>query len=119
MARHVNRTFAGAIARWTTRRDKDMEVSTADDTGPGRTYAEPLSGLRVSWGAILAGAVATLAVALILWALALAIVLTVTNADVGSVRASAIALWIAGIATTLIGAFVGGALAGYLPGNPR
>ena len=30
-----------------------------------------------------------------------------------------VALWIVGMATTLIGAYVGGSLAGALPGNPR
>lgn len=82
-------------------------------------YAQPLSRLQVSWGAVLAGAVTTLAVSIILWALALAIVLTATHITVDSFMGSTIALWIVAIATTLIGAFVGGMVAGYLPGNPR
>lgn len=82
-------------------------------------YAQPLSRLQVSWGAVLAGAVTTLAVSIILWALALAIVLTATHITVDSFVGSTIALWIVAIATTLIGAFVGGMVAGYLPGNPR
>jgi hypothetical protein len=103
-----------------------MEIRTVEDTDVGRaradigrTYAEPLSGLKVSWGSILAGAVAMLAVTLMLWALALAIVLTATNANIGSVRSSLIALAISGLVATLVGAVLGGALAGYLPGNPR
>jgi hypothetical protein len=82
-----------------------------------RTYAEPLAGLRVSWGSILAGALGIVAVSLILWALAAAITLTATSASVGSVVRSMIALGICAIVTTLIGSLVGGWLAGYLPGN--
>ncbi|MEO6576834.1 MAG: hypothetical protein ABIP89_23505, partial [Polyangiaceae bacterium] len=54
---------------------------------------------------------------LILLALALAIILTVTHATPTSLRGSAIAIGICSIATTLIGAFIGGTFAGYLPGN--
>ncbi len=85
----------------------------------GHTYAEPLSGLRVSWGSVLAGAITTLAVSLILWALALAIVSLAAHADAHSMRSSGIALWICAMGATLVGAFVGGWFAGYLPGNPR
>ncbi len=95
-----------------------MEISRSD-TALGRTYAQPLSGLRVSWGSILAGAVTVLAVSLILWALALAVTLTATNATLTSLKGSIGALLICAIATTLIGAFVGGVVAGYLPGNPH
>jgi hypothetical protein len=83
----------------------------------GATYAEPLGGLRVSWGSILAGALALTAVSLILWALAAAITLTATKATVSSLEGAFIALWICAMVTTLIGAFVGGWFAGYLPGN--
>jgi hypothetical protein len=83
------------------------------------TYAQPLSRLQVSWGAILAGALATTAVSLLLWSLALAIILSATNATVGSLQGSMIAAWVFALLTTLAGAFVGGAVAGYLPGNPR
>jgi hypothetical protein len=85
------------------------------------TYAEPLSGLRVSWGAVLAGAVVTLAVTLLLWELTLAITMTATrSAPISALvtRNTFLALWIGGIVTTLIGAVAGGSLAGYLPGNP-
>jgi hypothetical protein len=87
--------------------------------GPFVGYAQPLSRLQVSWGAVLAGAVTTLAVSTILWLLALAIVLTATHMTFDSFAGSAIALWIVAIATTLIGAFIGGMVAGYLPGNAR
>ena len=87
------------------------------DEHDGATYAEPLAGLRVSWGSILAGALAFLAISLILLAFAAAITLTATNATVASIKGTLLALWICGMATTLIGAFFGGWLAGYLPGN--
>jgi hypothetical protein len=83
------------------------------------TYAQPLSRLQVSWGAILAGAVTTLAVSLLLWAFALAIVFSATTPTVASLKGSVAAAWITGIVTTLIGGLAGGAVAGYLPGNPR
>lgn len=87
------------------------------DEHDGTTYAEPLAGLRVSWGAILAGALATVSVSLICWALAASITLSATDATASSVKGSVIALWICAMVTTLIGAVVGGWLAGYLPGN--
>ena len=83
----------------------------------GRTYAEPLAGLRVSWGSILAGTLALLATATILWALAVAIILTATNATASSIAGSLVALWITAMVTTLVGGFVGGWIAGYLTGN--
>lgn len=83
------------------------------------TYAQPLSRLQVSWGAILAGAVTALAVSLLLWALALAIVFSATTPTVASLKGSVGAAWVTGIITTLLGGFAGGAVAGYLPGNPR
>ncbi len=83
----------------------------------GRVYAEPLAGLRVSWGAILAGAATTAAVAVLLWAIAFAIVMTVTHVSFGSLHGATMALWICAIAATLVGAFFGGAIAGYMPGN--
>ncbi|HEY3353763.1 MAG TPA: hypothetical protein VGQ83_10980 [Polyangia bacterium] len=88
-------------------------------TESGGIYAQPLSGLRVSFGAVVSGALATIASGLIIWALALAIILTVTRAHVGAFGGSMLAMLICGIITTWIGAFVGGALAGYLPGNAR
>lgn len=93
--------------------------TTLDDVydREGGTYAQPLAGLRVSWGAILAGALAIVAVSTILWALALAIILTATNATFASISGSLMAIWICAMATTLVGGLVGGWLAGYLPGN--
>lgn len=97
-----------------------QDVVVRDSREPfGRTYAEPLAGLRVSWGAILGGAVAMLAVSVLLWVLALAIIGLATHPDAASVRGGVIALWICAMATTIVGAFVGGTIAGYLPGNPR
>lgn len=97
-----------------------MQAVVSESREPfGRTYAEPLSGLRISWGSVLAGTVAFLATALILWALALAIVALATHPTAGSLEGSFIALWICAICTTLVGAFVGGWVAGALPGNPR
>lgn len=87
------------------------------DEHDGATYAEPLAGLRVSWGSILAGALGFLAIALLLWALAAAITLTATNATPLSLKRTMTALWICGIVTTIIGSIFGGWLAGYLPGN--
>jgi hypothetical protein len=83
------------------------------------TYAEPLSGLRLSWGSVLAGTVTLFAVSIFLWLLALAIVMLAIHPAAQSLRASVLALWICGIVTTLIGAFVGGRVAGSLPGSPR
>jgi hypothetical protein len=84
-----------------------------------RTFAEPLCGLCVSWGAVFCGTVALLAVALILWALALAIVSLAAHPTAASLRGSAIALWICAMIATVVGSFVGGGIAGYLPGSPR
>lgn len=84
---------------------------------PGHTYAEPLAGLRVSWGAVVSGALAALAISFLLWGVSVAIILTATDATMASLRGSLLAMWICAMATTLIGAFCGGALAGYLPGS--
>jgi hypothetical protein len=95
----------------------DRAILTDVSEHDGRTYAEPLSGLRVSWGSILAGALALVAVSTLLWALAAAIILTATNATVHSIKGCLLALWICGMVTTLAGGIVGGWLAGFLPGN--
>lgn len=86
---------------------------------PVATYAQPLSRLQVSWGSVLAGALAFLAVSFLVWAFALAIILSATTATVTAVKAAVIAGWVTAVITTLLGAFVGGMVAGYLPGNPR
>jgi hypothetical protein len=97
-----------------------MNATSPREAGPGlgvHTYAEPLSGLRVSWGAILAGAVAILSIALLLLSLAVAIIFSSTHATAASTKGALIAVLVCWIITMLIGAFFGGALAGYLPGN--
>jgi hypothetical protein len=73
----------------------------------------------VSWGAVLSGTVALLAVDLVLWALALAIVSLMAHPTAASLRGSALALWICAMLATFAGAFVGGGVAGFLPGSPR
>ena len=83
------------------------------------TYAEPLSGLRVSWGSVLAGTVTLLAVSAMILALALGIVSIVSHPTLASLKGSVIALWVCGMAATILGAFAGGWLAGYLPGSTR
>jgi hypothetical protein len=83
------------------------------------TYDEPLSGLQVSWGAILAGTLASIAGSLIIWALAFAIIVSAVRVSVTSLSAGLVAAGICGIFTTWVGSFVGGAVAGYVPGNPR
>ena len=96
-----------------------QDVVVSESRRPFGTYAEPLSGLRISWGSLLAGAVAMLSVSMILWALGLAIVALATHGTWASVRGSIIALWIIAMGTTLVGAYVGGFIAGVLPGNSR
>ena len=96
-----------------------MEDERIVEQGRTGTYAEPLSRLQVSWGAVLAGAVTLLAVSLSLWALSLAVIFSATTPTVTSLKGSVLAAAIASIVATLIGGFVGGAVAGYLPGNPR
>jgi ABC-type transport system involved in multi-copper enzyme maturation permease subunit len=83
------------------------------------TYAQPLSRLQVSWGSVLAGALAISAVSLIVWLLALAIIFSAMPISVAGVKGAVIAGWVCAIVTTLAGGFVGGMVAGYLPGNPR
>jgi hypothetical protein len=87
------------------------------DEHTGMTYAEPLAGLRVSWGSILAGALGLVAISTILFVLAAGITLTATNATFSSITGTLIALWICAMATTLAGALAGGWIAGYMPGN--
>ncbi len=95
------------------------EIAATDSKEPlGHTYAEPLSGLRISWGSLLAGTVATIAVSGILWALGLAIVATATKGNWSAIRGSMVALWIIAMFTTQVGAFVGGVVSGALTGNP-
>jgi hypothetical protein len=87
----------------------------------GRAHAEgeQVTFPRVSWGAVLGGTVVILAVSLILWVLAVSIVLAAAHPDAASLRTSVMILWICAIITTIVGAFAGGWVAGYLPGTPR
>jgi hypothetical protein len=94
-----------------------QEVVTTERTVIG--YAQPLSRLQVSWGSILAGAITTLAVAFILWMLSMAIIWTAMEPTIASVRGGLLAAWITGMVSVIAGAFFGGVIAGYLPGNPR
>src|SRR5215472_12549856 len=75
--------------------------------------AVPLVESRVSWAAALAGAVTMLAVAILLWGLAIAIV-AVSARPFVSFHQSVVALWICAMAVTLIGAIAGGYTAGFL-----
>ncbi len=84
-----------------------------------RNHVQPLSGLRVSWGTIFAGAVATLAVSLIIWALLFAVIASITKTSPQNLANAATAIWICGVIATWIGTFVAGLLSGYLPGSPR
>jgi hypothetical protein len=61
---------------------------------------------------VLAGTVAFLAVALLLWGLAFAIVSLMAHPTSASTRGGALALWISAMGTTIIGAIVGGWFAG-------
>jgi hypothetical protein len=68
---------------------------------------------KVSWSAALAGAVTMLAVAILLWGLAIAIV-ALTSRPFVSFHGSAVVLWISAMVVTLIGAIAGGYTAGFL-----
>jgi hypothetical protein len=97
-----------------------MEEIVREPRAPfGRTYVESIAAPRVSWGAILAGAAAMLAVSVLLLALAVAVLSIVTHPSADSLKSSSMALWICAMAATLVGALVGGIVAGYFPGNPR
>ncbi len=91
----------------------------SESTAPFGSYAQPLSGLRISWGSLLAGTVVILSVSGLIWALGLAIVALATHGNWASIKGSIIALWIIAIAATLVGSFLGGVVAGALPGNSR
>jgi hypothetical protein len=89
-----------------------QEVVTVPGTPYGQTSAEPSYRSRVSWGAVMAGTVTILAVTVILWALALAIVSLVLRPIPVSLERGAVALWICAMVATLVGAYVGGMVAG-------
>jgi hypothetical protein len=79
------------------------------------TRVTPFLGLRVSWGALLAGALVMLASATLLYVLGLAIVLIAMHPD--QWQGATVALWIIGICSVLIGAALGGLSAGWLTGS--
>lgn len=93
----------------------ELRVWTPDPVFQVRGYV----GMRVSWGAIVAGAVALLTTSLILWAFALGVIALATRPTAASLHESMVALYGCAIVTTLIGALVGGAVAGFLRGSPR
>jgi hypothetical protein len=74
-----------------------------------------IGGSRVSWGAVLAGTVTMLAIAVILMSLAIAVISLAMHPTVPSLKGTGMSLWICGMASTLIGAFVGGRVAGLAP----
>lgn len=78
-----------------------------------RDYA----GVRVSWSAIVAGAVAMLATTLLLIALALGIVAAATSPSESAIRGGSVALWVCAMVAILVGAVVGGAVAGFVRGS--
>jgi hypothetical protein len=101
-----------------------MQRVTTESRGPlpggaEARYLAEANGLRVSWAAVLSGAVALLAVTLIVWALALAIVSLAAHPTGGSLKGAAIALWIGAMVATLLGGFVGGWFASIGSGADR
>lgn len=74
-------------------------------------------GMRVSWSAIVAGAIVMLATAMLLFALALGIIAAATNADDGAIQRGEVWLWICAMIAVLIGSVVGGVVVGVLRGR--
>ncbi|MGD0680010.1 MAG: hypothetical protein ABSC94_31895 [Polyangiaceae bacterium] len=72
---------------------------------------------QVRWSSALAGSVVLVSVALFLWSIALAVVSVVAGA--APAKGIALALWICAMATTIIGAAVGGWVAGRSAGDDR
>jgi hypothetical protein len=87
-----------------------MRTFESDRTDVVTVGASPLS--RVRWSSVLAGTVAFLSVALLVWGLAFGIVTLLAHPTAASTRAGALALWIAAMGTTIIGSVVGGWFAG-------
>jgi hypothetical protein len=71
----------------------------------------------VSWNAIVAGAIAMLATALLLFALGIGFVAAVTGPGVASLQHATVGLWVWGMVAIVIGAVVGGAVTGVLRGR--
>jgi hypothetical protein len=96
------------------------------DVLPGRRgYAVPEEetevpvGTRVSWQAGWAGTITALAMATILWALALAIIALTMHPTGTALRGAAIASWICLICTIVVGNFFGGLVASRVCGCGR
>jgi hypothetical protein len=86
------------------------------ETGePIATSSWAVGGSRVSWGAVLAGTVTMLAVTALLTALSIAVISLAMHPSAGSLRGSGLAFWICAVVSTLIGAFLGGTVAGKAP----
>lgn len=95
------------------------EPSRRDMGDVAMQRAELSAGPRVSWGTVLSGAVALLAVALIVWALAFAVISLAAHPTPASLKGSAIALFVCSVIATLAGAFAGGTIVGRLLGGAR
>jgi hypothetical protein len=76
-------------------------------------------GPRVSWQGSWSGTITTLAVATILFALALAIIPLAMHPTVGSLRGATIAAWICLMACIIVANFFGGLVASRVRGSPR
>ncbi len=87
-----------------------MRMFETDSTDVVTVGASPVS--RVRWSSVLAGTVAFLSVALLVWGLGFAIITLLAHPTAASTRAGALALWIFAMGTTLIGSVVGGWFAG-------
>ena len=92
--------------------------ATASPSGGSTVAMGSTMGSRVAypgwggWGSVVGGTVALLAVSLLLCGLALAIVAIVVHPTLGSLKGGAIAFWLSAIVAILIGAAVGGWVAG-------
>lgn len=87
-------------------------METGEPIAPLAATSWGQGGSRVSWGAVLAGAVTMLATTALLTALSIAIISLAMHPSAGSVKGSGVAFWICAIVSTLIGAVLGGAVAG-------
>jgi hypothetical protein len=95
-------------------------VTTREVPFGGTEVVEPTARSRVSWGSIFAGGVVALAVWAMLYALGLAVGLSVLNPDNPStLKGAGIFSGIWGLVTPLIALFVGGLVVGRLSGVVR
>jgi hypothetical protein len=101
---------------------EQFRPSPPPEPAPRRNPLQSLrgyAGMRVSWSAVVAGAVAMLGTALLLWALALGIVAAATGPSEASLRGGTVALWVCAMVAVLVGSVVGGAVTGFLRGSGR